>query len=58
MLVEISLSLLIVLFFIVVVFLCVSCYILKNQAGEEFELRESPPDPPPTYTDEKEVFLI
>ena len=58
MLVEISLSLLIVPFFIVVVFLCVLCYILKNQAGEQFELRETPPKPPPAYNDEKGVFFI
>ena len=58
MLVEISLLLLIVPFLIAVVLLCVSCYILKNQAGEQFELRETPPEPPPAYNDEKGVFLI
>ena len=47
MIAQISLSLLIAIFFIMVVFLYVSCHIINNQAGEQFEIREVPPSPPP-----------
>ena len=57
MIAQISLSLLIAIFFILLVFLCVSCHIIKNQAGEQFEIREVPPSPP-SYTDEKGFLTL
>ena len=60
MLVEISLSLLIVIFLILIVFLCLSCYLIKNSPGVEREIEMTTTDSPPPYcldSNEEKYFL-
>ena len=58
LLVEVSLVIVSIFATTIICLLCIVCFVLKSQPGQQFELTEASlpaPDPPPDYTaDEKE----
>ena len=58
LLVEVSLAIVSIFATTIICLLCIVCFVLKSQPGQQFELTEASlpaPDPPPDYTaDEKE----